>query len=131
MEYRPRLGGLEEMKPERGIVVLLSLDPTLGHEQRGVRPCVVVSAPEAMTEQRYPLVCVVPITGTPGVGALYPRLEPGPSGLAKPSYALIDQLRSLDKRRVTRFLGRVSERELDAIDEGLKQFLGLASSRVV
>lgn len=64
------------MKPERGIVVVLSLDPTVGHEQKGVRPCVVVSAPEVIGEQRYPLVCVVPITGAPGEGALYPRLEP-------------------------------------------------------
>ena len=59
------------MKPERGLVIMLSLDPTVGHEQKGVRPCVVVSAPEVIVEQRYPLVCVVPITGTPGEGALY------------------------------------------------------------
>lgn len=113
------------MKPERGIIVVLSLDPTIGHEQKGVRPCVVVSAPEVIFEQRYPLVCVVPITGTPGEGALYPRLEPGGSGLKKPSFALIDQLRSVDKRRVTRFLGRVSGDELKSIDEGLRLYLGL------
>jgi len=58
------------VKPERGIVAMLSLDPTVGHEQKGVRPCVVVSAPEVIVEQRYPLVRVVPITGAPGEGAL-------------------------------------------------------------
>jgi mRNA interferase MazF len=116
------------VKAERGIVVVLSLDPTVGHEQKGVRPCVVVSAPEVITEQRYSLVCVVPITGTPGEGALYPRLEPGASGLGKPSFALIDQLRSVDKRRVTRFLGRVSVDELKSIDEGLRLYLGLDSA---
>lgn len=116
------------MKPERGIVVVLSLDPTVGHEQRGVRPCVLVSAPEVIVEQRYPLVCVVPITGTPGEGVLYPRLEPGASGLRKPSFALIDQLRSVDKSRVTRFLGRVSAGELKSIDEGLRLYLGLLDS---
>jgi len=31
---------------DRGTVVLIDLDPTVGHEQRGVRPCVIVSAPE-------------------------------------------------------------------------------------
>jgi mRNA interferase MazF len=116
------------VKPERGIVVVLSLDPTVGHEQKGVRPCVVVSAPEVIVEQRYPLVCIVPITGTPGEGALYPRLEPGASGLTKPSFALIDQLRSVDKNRVTRFLGRVSAEELKSIDEGLRLYLGLLDS---
>lgn len=108
--------------------MVLSLDPTVGHEQKGVRPCVVVSAPEVIDEQRYPLVCVVPITGTPGEGALYPRLEPGESGLSKPSYALIDQLRSVDKRRVTRLLGKVSPDELKTIDEGLRLYLGLDSA---
>jgi len=116
------------VKPGRGIVVLLSLDPTLGHEQKGVRPCVVVSAPEVIAEQRYPLVCVVPITGTPGEGALYPRIKPGASGLRKPSFALVDQLRSVDKRRVSRLLGRISADELKAIDEGLRLYLGLDSA---
>ena len=116
------------MKPERGIVVVLSLDPTIGHEQKGMRPCVVVSAPEVIADQRYALVCVVPITGTPGEGALYPRLMPGASGLRKPSFALVDQLRSVDKRRVTRFLGRISVEELKAIDEGLRLYLGLDSA---
>lgn len=104
---------------------MLALDPTVGHEQKGVRPCVVVSAPEVIAEQRYPLVCIVPLTGTPGEGALYPRLEPGASGLMKPSFALIDQLRSVDKSRVTRFLGRISVEELKNIDEGLRLYLGL------
>jgi mRNA interferase MazF len=122
------MGGPGEVNPERGLVVLLSLDPTVGHEQRGLRPCVVVSAPEVIVEQRYPLMCVVPITGTPGEGALYPRLAPGASGLRKPSFALIDQLRSVDKRRVTRFLGRIFADELRAIDEGLRLYLGLFDS---
>lgn len=50
-------------------------------------------------DQRLPLIAVVPVTGTPGEGALYPQLSPGASGLTKASYALIDQLRSIDKRR--------------------------------
>lgn len=116
------------MTPGRGAVVVLSLDPTLGHEQRGMRPCIVVSTLEVIAEQRYPLVCVVPLTGTPGEGALYPRIEPGASGLMKRSFALIDQLRSVDKRRVTRFLGQVSSEELAAIDEGLRLYLGLPAS---
>lgn len=116
------------MKPARGLVVVLSLDPAVGHEQKGVRPCVVVSAPEVIVEQRYPLLCVVPITGTQGEGALYPRLEPGASGLSKSSFALIDQLRSVDKNRVTRFLGRISGDELRSIDEGLRLYLGLFDS---
>jgi len=113
------------VKLGRGAVVVVELDPTLGHEQHGVRPCIVVSDPDVVGDQRFPLVCVVPVTGTPGEGLLYPPLAPGQSGLAKKSFALIDHLRSIDKRRVRRVFGELASREMAAIDEGLALFLGL------
>jgi mRNA interferase MazF len=108
----------------RGAVVV-ELDPTIGHEQRGVRPCVVLSDPDVISDQHFPLVCVVPVTGTPGEGLLYPSLAPGQSGLAKKSFALIDRLRSIDKRRIRRVFGELALEEITAIDEGLAVFLGL------
>lgn len=113
------------MKLGRGAVVVVELDPTLGHEQHGVRPCIVVSDPDVVGDQRFPLVCVVPVTGTPGEGLLYPPLAPGRSGLAKKSFALIDHLRSVDKRRVRRMFGELPRQEMAAINEGLALFLGL------
>lgn len=113
------------MRLGRGSVVVVELDPTVGHEQRGVRPCVVVSDPDVISDQRFPLVCVVPVTGTPGQGLLYPELAPGKSGLAKTSFALIDHLRSVDKRRVRRVFGELAPHEIAALDEGLAAFLGL------
>jgi mRNA interferase MazF len=111
---------------KRGTVLLVSLDPTKGHEQRGARPCVVVTNPTVSCDQRFPMLAVVPLTGTPGEGALYPSLLPGTSGLRQPSWALIDQFRSVDKRRVMRVFGEVSPDELAAIDEGMRLFLGLS-----
>ena len=52
-------------------------------------------------------------------------LAPGESGLAKKSFALIDHLRSVDKRRVRRVFGETAREEMAAIDEGLAVFLGL------
>jgi mRNA interferase MazF len=114
------------VKVDRGTVVLVELDPSVGHEQRGVRPCIAVSDPAVNADQRFPLIAVVPVTGTPGEGALYPELSPGKSGLTKASFALIDHLRSIDKRRIRRVFGRVAKDELVAIDQGLELFLGLA-----
>jgi mRNA interferase MazF len=111
---------------KRGAVVLVELDPTIGHEQRGLRPCVAVSDPAVNADQRFPLIAVVPVTGTRGDGALYPQLSPGKSGLTKTSYALIDHLRSIDKRRIRRLFGCVANDELAAIDQGLELFLGLS-----
>ena len=110
---------------ERGSLVVVDLEPTLGHEQRGLRPCVVVSDPEVASAPRYPLLAVVPVTGRAGEGALYPALTPGASGLRQPSWALADQVRSIDRRRVRRLVGHVSEAELAAIDQGLALYLGL------
>jgi mRNA interferase MazF len=111
---------------ERGSVVVVDLEPTLEHEKRGARPCVVVSDPEVVSAPRYPLLVVVPVTGRAGQGALYPSVAPGASGLRQPSWALTDQVRSVDKRRVQRLVGRVSEAEQAAIDRGLGLYLGLA-----
>ena len=113
------------MKLGRGAVVVVVLDPALGHAQRGVRPCIVVSDADVISDQRFPLVCVVPVTGTPGEGLLYPPLAPGNSGLSRKSFALIDQLRSVDKRRVRSVFGKLAANEIAAIDEGLEAFLGL------
>lgn len=116
------------MKLDRGTVVLVELDPTVGHEQRGVRPCIAVSDPAVNSDQRFPLIAVVPVTGTSGVGALYPALSAGTSGLTRTSYALVDHVRSIDKRRVRRIFGQLSSIELDTIDQGLELFLGLSAA---
>lgn len=113
------------MSPHRGSVVYVVLDTGVGHEQLGVRPCVVVSDPEILDDQRFPVIGIVPLTRTPGDGALYPSLEPGDSGLKQVSYALTDHVRSVDKRRVRRVFGQVRPEELHAIEEGLRLFLGL------
>ncbi len=113
------------MRLDRGTLVLLSLDPTIGHEQRGLRPCVIVSDPEVTEDSRFPVLCVVPITGTPGHGALYPRLDVGSGGLRQRSFALVDQVRTVDKRRVRKVFGKIAAGELEAVDEGLRLLFGL------
>ena len=110
---------------ERGTVVLVELDPTVGHEQRGVRPCIIVGDPEVIAHQRFPLIAVLPVTSTLGEGALYPRLEPGSSGLTKTSCALVDHVRSIDKRRIRRVYCNIGASALEQIDDALRLFLGL------
>ncbi len=85
----------------------------------------MISDPDVISNHRFPLVCVVPVTGTPGEGLLYPPLAPGKSGLAKKSFALIDHLKSIDKRRIRRLFGELAQEEIASIDEGLAAFLGI------
>ena len=84
-----------------------------------------VKAIEVASDQRFPLIGIVPITARAGDGALYPALQSGSSGLRKTSYALIDHIRSVDKRRILRAYGPLDEIEMRAVDEGLALFLGL------
>jgi mRNA interferase MazF len=115
----------------RGYVVMADLDPVEGHEQGGYRPCVVVSHPDAVSHQRFPLIIVVPLSSSPTAakltGPLYPIIEPAPRiGLSKRSAALTDQIRTIDKSRVR----RVAAAPLDpavmaAIDDALRFLLGL------
>jgi mRNA interferase MazF len=114
---------------DRGTVVLVELAPTVGHEQSGLRPCIAMSDPAVNADQRFPLIAVVPVTGTSGEGALYPMLSAGKSGLTKTSYALIDHLRSIDKRRIRRVYGSVTSEELTTITQGIELFLGLGDAR--
>jgi mRNA interferase MazF len=113
------------MSLARGAVVLVDLEPTRGHEQQGRRPCIVVSDPAVAATLRFPLVCVVPVTGTKASGVLNPRLAAGIGGLRKESFVLIEQVRSIDKRRLVRVYGTIGATALSAVDQGLALYLGL------
>ena len=104
---------------------MAALDPTIGHEQGKTRPCIIVSADEAGAIQRYPLVALVPLTGTPLTGPLYPRLPRGTAGLLKDSWALTDQVRTADKIRIRGLLGDVPASQMADINRALRFFLGL------
>lgn len=103
------------------LVTLPSNSPT-GYEQEGVRPAVVVGVPR--NPVRYPVVIVVPLTTQTGPWAdrnpiLYPRILPGTGGLARASIVLLDQVRSVDARRVTAYLGTLKAEAFTPIQNGL------------
>ena len=77
--------------PDRGHVLWISLSPTLGHEQGGRRPVLVLSP--ALYNRRSGLLLACPITGR---AKGYPFEIPIPPGLAVGGVILADHLRSLD-----------------------------------
>jgi mRNA interferase MazF len=87
---------------------MAALDPTVGSEIRKARPCVVVSPPEMHDHLR--TVIVAPMTtGAHPAPFRIPLTFRGKSGLI-----LLDQVRTLDKMRLTRKLGAVSATTLAA-----------------
>jgi mRNA interferase MazF len=92
------------MVADRFDVFLVNLNPTLGHEIKKMRPCLVISPEEMNLHIR--TVIVAPMT-TRGRG--YPTRVPckfkGKSG-----QIVLDQLRTVDSVRLTKKLGRISKR---------------------
>ena len=105
--------------PDRGDVVLLSLDPILGREQAGTRPAVVLS-PE-LYNKASGLCLVCPIT-TKIKG--YPFEVPLEGAKKTSGVALADQVRSIDwKARKVKVVDRISTASLGTILAKLKPLL--------
>lgn len=108
---------------ERYQIFKVCLDPTVGAEMKKIRPCVIVS-PDEMNR---PLqtVTIVPMTSTPP--RTLPsriRIEATPSsGLMNDSYAVLDQIQTIDKSRCVQYLGKISEAEAELIAETLCKML--------
>lgn len=89
---------------------LASLSPTVGSEQAGKRPVIVVSREQS--NQQLPVVTVVPLTSRKSADRrIYPNevlLTAEVTGIKVDSIALCYQLRTLDKRRLERDLGTIT-----------------------
>ena len=106
--------------PHRGDVFWVALDPAVGTEIQKTRPAVVLSNDSC---NRYgSRVVVVPITSN--MDAVYP----GDARIVirgKPSRALGDQIRSIDKSRLRARLGRLTQAEIEAVEEAVRITLDL------
>lgn len=96
-------------------VYLVSLDPAVGHEIRKARPCLVVS-PDEMN-RHLGTVIVAPMTTQ---GKPYPSRVPcrfqGTRGLV-----VLDQLRTVDRLRLVKRLGRIDAKTADAVLDLLQE----------
>lgn len=101
--------------PQRGDVYLISLDPTQGREIQKTRPCVVVS-PDELNAHLSTLIVAPMTTG----GHPYPFRIPC-RFQKKDGFIVLDQIRTVDRRRLLRRLGRVTQttlgKALDVLQE--------------
>lgn len=114
------------MLPRRGEIHLVAFDPTLEREIRKTRPAVIIQ--NDVSNQYSPITIVAAISSqfsTPP----RPReviISPGPkSGLAKPSAVILNQIRSIDRARLRKRLGRLDAEEMRQVDRALRISLGL------
>jgi mRNA interferase MazF len=103
------------MEVNRFDVFLISLNPTKGHEIRKTRPCVVIS-PDEMN-QHISTVIVAPMTSK---GRNYPtRVKCTFQGIQ--GQVVLDQIRTVDKIRFVKKLGKLSKQTQNVILESLAE----------
>jgi len=90
-------------------VYLVCLDPTMGHEMKKTRPCVVIS-PDEMNDS-ISTVIIAPMTTK---GRNYPTRVPC-TFQGKTGEVVLDQLRTVDKTRLVKRLGRLDATTSDAV----------------
>ncbi len=112
--------------PRRGEVYLVSFDPTIGAEIKKTRPALVIQNDIA---NRYSPITIVAAITSKADDELYPTEVPvqkGDGGLGADSVILLNQIRSIDKARLYRRLGKVGVETLRRVDRAIAISLGLA-----
>jgi mRNA-degrading endonuclease toxin of MazEF toxin-antitoxin module len=124
---------MERPKPLRGEIWMFDLNPKKGHEQQGVRPCLIVST-DALNRSDFGTVIICPITTTERPRFKWRvRVEPGDLRLADTGWAPrlqwveTDQVVTVDTGyRALRHLATVvDEEKLRLVDQSLRMMLSL------
>jgi len=98
-------------------IILVNLDPTVGSEIKKTRPCVVISPDEMNKHLR--TIIVAPMTTT---SKNYPsRIEMKHDN--KIGWIVLDQIRTIDKQRSLKELGKLSKPEIKELKTVLKELL--------
>ncbi|MEW6624084.1 MAG: type II toxin-antitoxin system PemK/MazF family toxin [Bacillota bacterium] len=112
------------MKPSRGDVWQVSLNPVRGHEQAGRRPCLIISV-DLFNHGPAGLVIIIPITTKYKGIPFHVEISPQEGGLKEKSYIKCEDVRSISLERLIERLGTVPEEKLAAVEERLKILMGL------
>ena len=106
----------------RGEVLWAELNPTIGREQQGSRPVIVLSQ-DVFNERSGTVIAMALTSREPRAG--FPlTLEIRSMDLPKRSWVKISQIRTLSTERLGKRIGRISEEEIRRIVEGLGEIIG-------
>jgi len=98
-------------------VYLISLDPTIGHEIKKVRPCVIIS-PDEMNKN----ISTVIIASLTTQSHFYPTRIPFKFA-GKEAWIVLDQLRTVDRKRLIKKLGKIDQKTINQVKAIIKEML--------
>lgn len=113
------------MVVKRGDIFYADLSPVVGSEQGGIRPVIIIQ--NDIGNKYSPTVIVAAITSQINKAKLPTHVEISSEeyGLNKDSVVLLEQVRTLDKRRLKEKIGHMLERDMKKVDISLKVSMAL------
>ncbi|MBR5520295.1 MAG: type II toxin-antitoxin system PemK/MazF family toxin [Clostridia bacterium] len=115
------------MTVRRGDIYYADLSPVVGSEQGGVRPVLIVQ--NDVGNRHSPTVIAAAITSQTGKARLPTHIELAAQsyGLSRDSVVLLEQIRTIDKKRLKERMGRVDDGMMDKIDTAIAVSFGLVN----
>ncbi len=107
--------------PKRGEIWLVKFDPKVGSEQGGKRPAVVLQ--NDLGNQYSPTIIVIPMTTTLREMPVHVLLNKK-EGVAEPCMLMLEQIHTIDKKRLIKKLGKMSESKWNEILKAVLYSLG-------
>jgi len=110
---------------KRGDIFYADLSPVVGSEQGGIRPVLIIQ--NNVGNKYSPTVIISAITSQINKAKLPTHVEISSEeyGLNKDSVVLLEQIRTLDKKRLKEKIGHMSEKDMIKVDEALLISIGL------
>jgi mRNA interferase MazF len=111
-------------QPCRGEVWQVNLNPTLGHEQSGIRPALIVST-DTFNHGPAELVIALPITSKGKGIPFHVEVKAPEGGLTSASFIKCEEIRSLSTVRLMKRIGEVKDSTLEKVEDRMKIVLDL------
>ncbi len=105
----------------RGDIFWANLNPTIGHEQAGLRPVLILS--HDVFNRKSGTVIAIAITSQPQKAGFPLTLELSSTKLPKKSWAKISQIRTLSIKRLRKKIGKTVINELELVIKGLNEII--------
>ncbi len=115
---------------KRGDIYYADLSPVVGSEQGGIRPVLIVQ--NDVGNKFSPTVIAAAITSQKYKTDLptHIKVNADGSGLARDSIVLLEQVRTLDKRRLKERMGNLEARDMQRVDRALSVSLGITPAGI-
>ena len=113
------------MTVKRGDIYYADLSPVVGSEQGGLRPVLIIQ--NDVGNKYSPTVIAAAITSRMSKAKLPTHIDiyAGEVGLSKDSVILLEQIRTIDKRRLREHMGHLDEKQMPLVDDAIAVSFGL------